>query len=647
MSIRSTFLIWLSRCLPLPLIVAGGGVYAQTVPHIVISASQTPIEASKVGSAITVISGEEVRAKGFNSVSDALRTVPGVAVSQQGTRGSFTQVRIRGAEANHLLVVIDGVPLNAVGDGEFNFADMPVDDIERIEVLRGPQSGLYGANAHAGVITIETRSGRGLAKPQVEARAEGGTQRSGGIAASARGATGLVYGAVTATTARTDGFNIARDGSETDFSRRSAVTGKAGIDLTPYLNIEGFLRHSDRRADTDPQSFLTGLVFDRAGDSSTYEDLLGRGEAKLKLFDGRWLQSVKWATSSQDVGAFALGTESFASTGTTDTYSYKSTVFAESAVAGGEAHRFTVLTENRNEKFRYKDEFLFGSDIDFWREGRTRKTNGLAGEYVLDLAFGTTISTALRQDWNDPFADELTWRHTLSQRLGATGARLHASVGRGVTNPSFFEIYGFSPSNFIGNPDLVPESSVGWDVGIEQKLWDARVVLDATYFSSKLENEITTIFLPSFESTAVNLSGISHRQGVELTAKITPADWLTLSGSYTFTDSTEPTGQAEIRRPRHAAAGSAIVNFASGRGKASVDVVYNGEMPDTWFKFPSERVMLAAYTLIGGRVSYDLTPSMTAYVRAENLFDSHYEEVFSYRSPGFAAYAGVKMRLGD
>jgi vitamin B12 transporter len=145
----------------------------------------------------------------------------------------------------------------------------------------------------------------------------------------------------------------------------------------------------------------------------------------------------------------------------------------------------------------------------------------------------------------------------------------------------------------------------------------------------------------------VNLSGFSHRRGVELTAKINAADWLTLTGSYTFTDSSDSTGQAEVRRPRHAAAGSAIVNFASGRGKASLDIVYNGEMPDTWFKFPAERVMLGAYTLVGGRLSYDVTPSLTAYVRAENLFNSNYEEVFSYRAPGFAAYAGLKLRLGD
>ena len=202
---------------------------------------------------------------------------------------------MRGAEANHLLVVIDGVPANAVGDGEYNFADIPIDDIQQVELLRGPQSGLYGANAHSGVLTIITKSGRGLAKPEFTARAEGGTQNSAEGAMSARGAAGPFYGAITSTYATTNGFNIARNalptGAESDGARRFAITGKGGVDFTPNFNVEGFVRHSRRRADSDPQdpNFLnTGLVEDRAGDTTAIDDTLARGEATLKLFDDRW-----------------------------------------------------------------------------------------------------------------------------------------------------------------------------------------------------------------------------------------------------------------------------------------------------------------------------------------------------------------------
>ena len=213
-----------------------------TLPELlVVSPSLVPIEASKTGSSVTAMSGEEARASGFSQLSDVMRTFPGMHVNQSGARGSLTQFRVRGAEANHLLVMIDGVPANAVGDGEYNFADIPLDDIDRIELLRGPQSGLYGANAHSGVLTVVTKSGRGQ-KPEFNARVEGGTQRSSEGSASARGSAGPVYGAVTTSYATTNGFNIARDGSENDGAKRIAVTGKAGIDFSPNFNVEGFVR---------------------------------------------------------------------------------------------------------------------------------------------------------------------------------------------------------------------------------------------------------------------------------------------------------------------------------------------------------------------------------------------------------------------
>ena len=229
----------------------GSTANAQTVlPELlVVSPSLVPIEASKTGSSVTAMTGEEARATGFSQLSDVMRTFPGMHVSQSGARGSLTQFRVRGAEANHLLVMIDGVPANAVGDGEYNFADIPLDDIEHIELLRGPQSGLYGANAHSGVLTIVTKSGRGLTKPEFNARVEGGTQRSAEGAASARGAAGPVYGSITTTYATTNGFNIARDGSEPDGARRFAVTGKGGIDFSPNFNVEGFVRHLRRKAE--------------------------------------------------------------------------------------------------------------------------------------------------------------------------------------------------------------------------------------------------------------------------------------------------------------------------------------------------------------------------------------------------------------
>ena len=621
---------------------------------LVISPSLVPIEASRTGSSVTTMSGEEARSAGFSQLSDVMRTFPGMHVNQAGARGSLTQFRVRGNEANHLLVMIDGVPANAVGDGEYNFADFAMDDIERVELLRGPQSGLYGANAHSGVLTIITKSGRGLTRPEFNARFEAGTQRSAEAAATFRGAVGPVYGAITATAATTNGFNIARDGNELDGAKRGVVTAKAGVDLTPYLNVEGFVRQTQRNSQYDPQDpfFVNdGLVVDAPGYSTRVGETLARVQGTLKLFDDRWIQSVKWAGSRLGLINLENFRQASASLGTAETLTYKSTLVLDSNVAGGEKHSITGLLENRREHFSFDSiflQFFSPADVDAARNGYSRKTNSVGGEYVLDLLrTGTTISIAQRQDFNEPFEDQYTWRYSLSQKVAPIGGRLHASVGRAVTNPSFIEQFGFITSTFQPNANLVPESSIGWDIGWEQMFWDGRVVVDVTYFNSRLEHEVvpSSVLVNGMNKQSVrNLDGASTRQGVEVTGKFRPVDWLILAGTYTYTDARDDKGVEEIRRPPHAASGSATVLFDSGRGKATVNVIYNGRMKDTIFTFPSSTTALNAYTLVGGQISYDVTPWSTVYVRGENVFNQRYEDVYSFRSPGAAVYAGLKVR---
>ena len=637
------------------LIAASGLAHGQAIPLpelLVVSPSLVPIEAQKSGSSVSAMTGEQIRASGFSQLSDVMRTFPGMSVSQLGTRGTLTQFRVRGAEANHLLLVIDGVPANAVGDGEFNFADIPVDDIERVELLRGPQSGLYGANAHSGVLTIITRTGRGLAKPEFIGRVEGGTQGSAEGAMSARGSAGPFYGALTTTYATTNGFNIARNalpaGPESDGARRFAITGKGGVDFTPYFNVEGFVRHSRRRADSDPQdpNFLnTGLVEDRAGDTTAFNDTLARGEATLKLFEDRWIQSAKWTRSRQELGATEAFARSSASLGSAETFTYKSALLLE-------------LDDRRRREAPLHRR---------WSRTATNASASTASSCSgrISRPRATAIGAARPVSAANTFS-------SCSHRHDAVGVAA-AGLQRAVPRRAHLALYGLAAGradrraaacehrprrhqsglhravrlphqHLRAEPDLVPESSVGWDVGWEQTFLDGRAVVDVTYFNSRLQNEIVTIFLPTFRSSVRNLDGVSTREGVEVAGKVSPTDWLTLGATYTYTDARDDKGVQEIRRPRHAASGTATVLFDGSRGKAIVNVVYNGQMPDTVFKFPTESVILNAYTLVAGQISYDTTPWSTIYIRGENVFNQRYEEVFSYRSPGAAVYAGLKIR---
>lgn len=651
----------LALSLPAVLIpLAAQAQQAVELPPIVVYANQVPVEASKVGSAVTVVTERQIEERGQKTLVDILRSVPGVAVSQPGTRGSNTQVRLRGAEGNHVLVLIDGVQVNSLSDGEFNFADVLTDDIERVEVIRGPQSGLYGAAAHAGVISIVTKSGRGQNGASLSASVEGGTQNTLTGSALLRGGNGPVYGSIAAQAYRTDGFNISRFGTEEDGSRAANVNARLGVDLTERFNIEGSLRYTDRLdafdgtanfgdPDYAPGGATDGMILDRDNERAS-DTVSGRVAATFTSLDGNFRNTTSadfLTENSRTRNGIAQPT---IFQGDRQTYANKTSYSFGSS--WGERQTLSGVVDYQIESFKQN---LQPGMAPFWITGREREKTGLAGEYLIDLPTGTTLSAALRHDWNDEFEDATTWRLAASQRFERTGTRLHASIGTGVTNPGFFEQYGYG-ATFVGNPDLKPEESLGFDIGVEQAFWNNRLVLDVTYFQSKLEDEIIDVFAPI--NTVTNLSGTSQRQGVEVSATFSPADWIDLSANYTYTLSEQPltaggitlTDLLEIRRPRHTGSLYATTRFLDGRARLTVGAAYTGDQTDTLFinTAPFTRLAtLPAYTLVSAKLDYDVTSQVTAFARAENILDVKHEDVFSYQGGGVAAYAGLRIRLGE
>jgi vitamin B12 transporter len=642
-------------------IVAGFGVAtarAQSVelPQIVVSAGQTPMEASRVGASVTVLSGEELREKQIPTVAEALRSVPGVEVDQSGGRGTLTQVRIRGDEANHVLILIDGIEMNAVSDSNFDFADLTVDDVERIEIIRGPQSGIYGANAQSGVISIVTRSGRGLKNPAVDVKAEAGSMNTISGSANIRAAAGSIYGSATVSNYATSGYPISRFGGPDDGSRALTFTGKGGVDLADNFNIEGVIRHTERTARIDPQDF--GFIctppgsfnyvpsptfgFVVPGDAgNTYKSTAGRLGATLSLLEGHWVQNADVKIFDEHLNGFQnipLPSFAFGADGERRTLDYKSTFKFGSDVLGGENHVMTVLLEDRREHYVQLDTGRL------YDKGR----KSLAGEYVLDLPTATTLSSAVRQDWNSSFADVLTWRFALSQRFLTTGTRIHSSVGMGVTDPNVFELFG-TPFN-LPNPLLVPEQTVGWDAGLEQTFLNGRVVSDVTYFSTDFTDKIEFTFDPAtFKAIYRNGHGTATRRGAELSNKLNVLEGLALTATYTYTKANDSNGNEEIRRPPHSASLDATAYFDERRLRATIGVHYNSVRTDFFFQpfTPPLIVDLPATTVVRASLAYDVTPQATAFIRAENLFNLRYEEIFSYRAPPFAVYAGLRVRLGQ
>lgn len=632
-------------------VLAGPAVAQEDDPvmldEIVVTAGRTPAEARTVGRSYTIITSDEIERSQARMASDVLRLVPGLAVSQTGNTGGLTQVRIRGAEGNHTLVLIDGIEAGEVSQGEFDFGGLLAADIERIEVIRGPQSAFWGSNATAGVINIITKGGR---RNSFETRygIEGGTDGTAFASAFMGGGGERTDFAVSGAFRRNDGFNISDLGDEKDGDRNGTLNAKFNADILDNLKFAGTARHVNRRNEGDRQDFdfpptpTQGLVVD-SDDILKSEEFYGSAGLTGVLLDGAWTHNLKFTGSAGNRDNLRDDAKTSASEGYRLNGIYQNTITFDEPSLLDSHHSLTTGIEFEHEAFRQKPPVFDPSSLD----EKTRDLVGYVGEYRIGFADRLFLTGAARYDDNDAFKNALTYSISAAYDFQGTATRLHGSLGKGVTNPTFFEQFGFIPASFQGNPDLKPEHSVGWDIGIEQGFFDGRLIADITYFNQDLEDEITTVFT-GLVSTPVNLDGTSKRQGVEVTLKAQLFDGLSLVGTYTYLDAEEPSGLREVRRPEHMASLYAGYLFMDGKANLFADLVYNGRMSDLEFinATPQTRVTLDDYVLLNIGAGYKLTDNMELYVKGQNLLHTDYEEVFGYNTGGVTGFLGARITLG-
>jgi vitamin B12 transporter len=600
-----------------------------------------------IGNAVTVITGEELRRQQVRSAADALRGLPGVAVNRQGGVGSFTQVRIRGAEGNHTLVLIDGIEANNTTDGEFDFSNLSAEDIERIEVIRGPMSSLHGSNAVGGVVNIITRRGAGPMTASLQL--ETGSFATNDIVARLSGGNDRANLSISAQRRRTDGFNIAPTGNEKDGSELNTLSLRAGVKLLENMALDVSLRNMEKRADRDgfgdfsapPGSFAQ--AFD---DRSTLANHVFLAGANLKwdMLSGALSHEFRAnhnGTTTQDSDRTFFSESKNISL--TDTFAYAGT-YRFDTPAIWTKHSLSALVERQDEEFTPEGTFA---------DGRTRERGRLsyAGEWRGGFADRLYLTAGIRHDDNEQFRETTTWRLAASLPLSELGIRPHASVGTAVKLPTMFEQFG-TDQFFSPNQDLKPEQSFGWDAGIEFILPGGRTTLDVTYFHADLTDKIDGIVaIPTQPGriTADNLDGTSIRDGVEIAARVKLASNLTWGAAYTFTNARDPDGEKEVRRPPHSARTDLGYTFADGRGSASLGVIYNGQMEDIAFLIPTfaqRHVGLDPYWIVNAAASYQLQPGVELFARVENLLDQKYQETFGFDAAPIAAFAGVKLTLG-
>ena len=623
--------------------------YAQSadvtgLDEIVVTASRTMVPLKTVGSAIDVLTAEDIATRPRFEVSDLLREVPGVAVNRSGQRGAQTQVRLRGTEGNHTLVLINGIE---VGDpmtaDEFDFGNLLTDDVARIEVLRGPQSALYGSQAIGGVINIVTHEGAGPLEGTV--RAQGGSFGTYALNSTVgAGGDGYSFGA-SLSWLDTDGVSQAASGTEKDGHQNFTFNASGHVAPSEVFDLALAARYTQAYGEEDIQDFTnfglptygTAIDSDNAHRTKT---AYGRAAGRFSLLEGMWDHTIAATLTdvrkrNMDMKAFSFGAE-----GRRVNLSYQTNLFIGEA---GDPIRHTVTGY-----IQYKDETFENQSAFPGPQNQRRSTQdvGYVAEYRLDLQDQFFLSGAIRHDDHEMFRNATTYRATAAWQTPLTGLKLRASYGTGFAKPGFFELFGYDPTSFVGNPNLKPESSRGWDLGVDYAIAET-ALLSMTYFSSDFRDEIVNDF-SVFPFTVRNATGESTREGIELSARYTPASNVTLAATYGYTDSKDEFGVQEVRRPKHIGSVSASYRFLDDRALVGVSADYNGPMTDVVFvpSIPSGVARMDDFTLVTVSGSYDLTETVQVFGRIENALDARYQEVYTYNTLGIGAYAGMRLRFG-
>lgn len=638
--------------------------------RIVITATRSgdAVPAHLIGSSVTVLDSQALESRQTRVLSDILRDVPGVAVNRSGAIGGITQIRIRGSESNHVLVFVDGIKSSDPYYGEYDFGNLLADEYARVEVLRGQQSSLYGSDAIGGVITYTTLSRREA--PGVSARVEGGSFGTISTAGRVAGTAGDNFDyAVSATYLTTDGYPTAPAGSRDVGSDNLGTSAKLNWTPAPNLKVTAVARYSYTKADlndqaidaTSPvvQGYPLQTVVDTPGSYYRNKAFYGLVRAELSLFDNALTTALSGQITDANRDAYNSFGYNYGDRGRRYRGSFENTVrFGNDRLK----NRFTFAVDAEREEFRNVDPFGFAftglSQID---------TVGFVAQYDLAVDDRLAIGASARIDANDRFQDATTVRVTGSY-LFDTGTRIRAAYGNGVKAPTATELFGYSTGEYIGNPDLKPERSRGWEAGVEQNLLGDSVTLGATYFHSRFFNQIETVgaFIGGeYISTSVNNAVVAKQRGVETYASARLGDWR-VDASYTYlkapqvitalagqapTDGgfqlTVPIETQAVRRPKNIASFNLSYAPEAFPLSATLTVRHNGKQRDYAFNSSYQRLLVGmkAYTLVNLAATYDISKALQVFGRVENLFDDDYQEVFGFATAGRSAYGGVRVRF--
>ena len=598
---------------------------------LVVTATRIPTPELDVASSITVITADDIAARQVRTLPDLLKEVPGLNLVQTGGPGGQTSVFMRGTNSNHTKVLVDGIDLGDPSNpgGAFDLGTFLTQDIQSVEILRGPQSGLYGSDAIGGVINIITKSGSGPA--QFNAGAEAGSFDTFNQAGSASGSLDQFHYAATlqhyhAGATPVTPLDLLPPGQARidDYDDNLTASTKLGLDVTDHFDLGLVARYTDSHLRITGDNFATfPATPDTSQSDNNTTQYYTRATGHLLLLDGALEQTVGAAYSNVKSSQYSPDNPAAYLYGEREKYDWQGIlkVAATQQLVLGAEHQRDEITQPIS-----------------------AATNVNSGYAELQSSFGGRLfdTISVRYDDNDRFGSQFTYRVAPTYLIEETGTKLKASVGTGFKAPSLSQMFqNFPEFDFFGNPNLRPETSVGYDAGFEQSLGPANVRFGVTYFHNSIKNLIDD----NADFTSLTNVGRAVTDGVESFVSYQPLQSLTLRLDYTYLQATDEILHEELlRRPKHKGDLNAAWQ-ATSRLRLNATLLSVSSWIDGNRDFSIPRLTAPGYTTMDCAASYDLTSHWALFGRISNLFNRHYQNPDGFLQPTFGAFAGVKAKF--
>ena len=619
---------------------------------VVVTATKTPTHKFEIANSISVIDWRQIENSNAENVLDLLKNEVGLTYTRQGGNGTLSNINIRGANNSYTLVLVDGVEMNLVNDpgGVYDFSALPIDNIDRIEILRGPQSTLYGSDAMAGVVNIITKKGSG--SPKFNLFTEGGSYQTYKALIGLNGAIQNLNYSLTLSRTGSEGFSVATEDSgnvEKDGYTFNNISALIGYNISENAEINFHTRFV--KSDSDNDRFGG-----RYGDDPTYvtnqEEISSRVEGKIKLLKDAWDLKIGLSfIRNVRNNSFDTSTASINYPVYYNDYSdahYDGRKYKLDWQNDFQIGKLNVLTagfdyeidKSSSEYYAYNYSAKpFAPEIESVLPIKEATTYGVYIQDQLKLENTFFISAGFRSDHHNKFGSQLTYRIAPAIMIWETNTKIKASIGTGFKAPSLFYLY--DPA--YGNEKLKPEQSFGWDFGIEQFLFPSNTSVGATFFYNNF-NEMFGFDFITFKTININKA---VTKGLELSASTEFTDWLNIKLNYTLTEAKDLSPNSSnfntnlLRRPKHKIGMTANFTF-NEKANLNTELIWLTNRDDIDFS-TFQRIELMGYVLLNAAAHYDVFNFLRLNLRVENILDTDYQEVYGYGTAGLSVYGGIRL----